>query len=150
MVTLWELTCHVRRLAAAQNLFLRTRVCSELYKPYMILGRSITKSLSPELLSATPNPKRAVLRDVARLRRSSRAWLDIQTHRALRVWNRALLNLDLSSPYYDGQESYRVHIAQSKRAFAAKGSLQLPGDIRDSSAHTESPWLARDELNSQI
>ena len=110
MVTLCELNCHVCRLAAAQNLLLRTRVCSELYEPYMILDRGSTESLSPGVPSETPNPTRAVLRDVARLRRSSRAWLDIQTHRALRVWNRALLSLDLSSPHYYLSEIYRVYI----------------------------------------
>ena len=56
---------------------------------------------------------------------------------------------DLSSSYYGGQESYRVHIAQIKRAFEGKGSVQLPGDIRDSSADTESPWLVFDELDSR-
>ena len=49
MVTLCELNCYVCRLAAAENLFLRTRVCSELYEPYMILDRLSKESLSPEL-----------------------------------------------------------------------------------------------------
>ena len=132
MVTLCQLNCHVCRLAAAQNLFLLTRVCSELCKPYMILDRHITESLSPGGTSAIPNPKRAVRLDVQPSPRRAPQTGNISKHRALRVWNRALIKLDLSSPYYDGQESYRVHIAQSKRAFEGKGYVQLPGVIRDS------------------
>ena len=94
----------------AVSLFLLTCVCSKVYKPYIFLIDNSEESLTPAGSSAIPNPKRTVLRDVARLRRSSRALLDIQTHRALRVWNRALLNLDLSSSHYYLSEIYRVHI----------------------------------------
>ena len=47
MVTLCQLNCHVCRLAAAQNLFLLTRVCSELYERYVFLIDHITDSLDP-------------------------------------------------------------------------------------------------------